>query len=98
MKLYVDDIRTPPPGWSLARTVREAVEFLGQNKVDEVSLDYMIGESLEQNFSPVARFIAGLPEEKRPRVVYIHTASSHGAKELHGILEGFVGDIRTRRA
>jgi hypothetical protein len=98
MKLYVDDVRTPPPGWGLARTVKEATDILGRGGVDEVSLDYMIGETAENNFSPVARFIAGLPEDKRPRVVHIHTASSHGARELHSILEGFVKDIRTRQS
>ncbi len=97
MKLFVDDVRTPPQGWSLARTVQEAVEFLGKNAVDEVSLDYMIGDSLAQNFSPVARFIVTLPDDRRPRVVHIHTASSHGARELYGILEGFVKEIKTRQ-
>ena len=98
MKLYVDDVRTPPPGWDLARTVQEAIDFLGANFYEEVSLDYMIGETMEPNFSPVARFIVSLPKEKRPRVVYIHTASSHGARELYRIMEGFVDEINTGRA
>ncbi len=93
MKLYVDDVRRIPPGWHGARTVQEAVDFLQKNFVEEVSLDYMIGESAVNNFSPVARFIAGLPKEKRPRRVRIHTASSSRARELRGILEGFVDEI-----
>lgn len=93
MKLYVDDMRPAPPGWQLARTVEQAVDFLKDNWVDELSLDYMIGNSDLENFSPVARFILTLPREKRPRRVSIHTSSPRGARLLRGILEGAVDEI-----
>ena len=67
MKLYVDDVRRAPAGWTAARTVDEALRLLKTQRVEEVSLDYMIGNSLENNFSPVAKMIASLPEKERPK-------------------------------
>jgi hypothetical protein len=93
MKLYVDDVRQPPQGWQVARTVKEAVDILGAQAVEEVSLDFVIGNEGGDNFSPVARFIVSMPKEKRPRIVRIHTSSSVGARILESILEGNVEKI-----
>jgi hypothetical protein len=43
MKLYVDDQRPAPVGWLCARTVDEAIQYLMQGKVTEMSLDYDLG-------------------------------------------------------
>jgi hypothetical protein len=43
MKLYVDDLRPPPAGWVLAKTVDEAIELLSRGTVVELSLDYDLG-------------------------------------------------------
>lgn len=94
MKLYVDDCRPVPEGWAVARTVREAVAMLEAGGVGEVSLDFMIGDRFDDNFAPVARHIAAMPEEKRPRRVLIHTASSEGARLLKQILAGRVEIVR----
>ncbi|HRY30229.1 MAG TPA: cell division protein FtsJ [Elusimicrobiota bacterium] len=90
MKLFVDDWRSAPEGWETARSVPEAIERLRVGKVEEVSLDYVIGDDFENNFSPVARFIADMPESQRPKRVIIHTSSSEGARLLRRILEGRV--------
>jgi hypothetical protein len=94
VRLYVDDVRPVPAGWRLARTIEQAIHILKSEPVEEVSLDYVIGVYEETNFAPVARFIAQLPRERRPRRVTIHTSSTHGARELMWILEGFVDEIR----
>lgn len=93
MKLYVDDWRMPPAGWALARTIEEAIEMLNKNAVEEISLDFVIGEDMQNNFSPVARHIVKLPKEKRPRRVQIHTSSGQGARTLEQILKGHVDEI-----
>jgi hypothetical protein len=90
VKLYVDDLRTPPAGWRLARTVEEAVRLLEAERFDEVSLDYVIGAAPGATFEPVARFIAAQPAERRPRLVYVHTSSPAGARALERILFGAV--------
>lgn len=43
MKLWHDDIRTPPDGWEWARTNAQAMVFLEQGEVDEISLDHDLG-------------------------------------------------------
>jgi hypothetical protein len=96
MKLYVDDIRPVPAGWALARTVAEAVAALDAGGVEEVSLDFMIGDRFQDNFAPVARHIAAMPAEKRPRRVTLHTSSAEGARLLRQILEGAVEVVRPR--
>lgn len=93
MKLYVDDVRTPPSGWRLARTVAEAVAILTEEKADEVSLDFMIGEGEGGNFFPVAQFIAEMPADRRPRRVTLHTASAAGAAKMRAALEGRVAEV-----
>lgn len=44
----------------------------------------------DETFASVARYIALLPKERLPKVVYIHTANSHGARDMANILEGIV--------
>lgn len=93
VKLYVDDVRTPPAGWRLARTVAEAQAVLETETVDEVSLDYYIGEGEGGTFMPVAETIAALPEARRPRRVRLHSASDAGAARMARVLSGRVPEI-----
>jgi len=44
MKLYVDDRRAAPAGWILARSASEAIALLSQGGVEELSLDYDLGD------------------------------------------------------
>lgn len=75
IKLFVDDIRAAPEGWVRARTVTEAIRFLAEQDVEEVSLDHDIAcrttwyhnntavpieHSSEETFEPVARYIVAL--------------------------------------
>lgn len=94
MKLFVDDVRTPPEGWRLARTIEEAIDFLKSGGVEEMSLDYVIGYDDKNNFSSVARYVVDMPMAARPKRVYIHTSSSEGYRHLKSILDGAVLEIR----
>lgn len=44
MKVYLDDQRPAPQGWTLARTADEAIALLRQGEVTELSLDYDLGD------------------------------------------------------
>lgn len=44
MKLYLDDMRPCPEGWTLATTENNAILTLIANKVTEISLDHDLGE------------------------------------------------------
>ena len=43
MKLWLDDVREPPPGWVHARTLEEAQALLASGEVEEASLDHDLG-------------------------------------------------------
>lgn len=44
-RLWLDDLRPAPPGWTHVKTVQEAEEHLLNNEVDEASLDHDLGHS-----------------------------------------------------
>jgi hypothetical protein len=122
-RLFIDDIRSAPEGWHLARTITEAIRILsGPLPWDVVSLDHDIllrhdkiddfayailraakkygyaihtekAEKIamsEETFATVARYIAAMSVERLPKIVYIHTANSAGARDIANILEGIV--------
>lgn len=45
MKLYLDDLRPIPDGWTTARTASEAIHLLATCRVVEISFDHDLGES-----------------------------------------------------
>jgi len=45
MKLWLDDVRPAPRGWTWSKTVEDAVSKLGAGEVTEVSLDYDLDET-----------------------------------------------------
>jgi len=47
IRLYVDDLREPPEGWVLARTITEAIRLLAKQEISEVSLDYDIMHTIK---------------------------------------------------
>lgn len=78
MKLFVDDVRKAPEGWTLARTAEEAIRLIARQKVDEISLDHDAGSEdriADATFQPVAYFIG----EKFYTVkkVDMHSQESH---------------------
>lgn len=114
MKVYLDDIRTCPEGWELARTVKEAIEFLRTGKVIEISLDFDLGyEVLDPDaaissatFDPdapnggvVAKYIRDFHGKIFPLpVIHLHTANPEGYRELEAIKRDIERGLRDPRA
>jgi hypothetical protein len=44
MRVYLDDERTPPPGWTLVRWPEEAIALLEAGGVEALSLDHDLGD------------------------------------------------------
>ena len=44
MKVFLDDERTPPQGWTPARWPEDAIRLLQSGRVDELSLDHDLGD------------------------------------------------------
>lgn len=91
MNLFVDDIRKPPSGWTLARTITQAIALLASQDIEKVSLDHDIAcrlvsgqeHSSEEDFSAVAHYIALM--NPRPKVTF-HTANPGGGARMAAIL------------
>lgn len=111
LKLFVDDWRKPPIGWHLAKTITEAIRILsGPSDIEAVSLDHDIRKEVMhlsdsydntqnafsvETFASVAHYIAIMPKEKLPKIVYFHTSNPIGAEDMAKILEGIVPTYNT---
>lgn len=90
MKLYVDDLRKCPDGWTLARTVTEAIRILATREVEEVSLDHDISHKIGmdqiarpfpcgETFEPVAWFLV---EQAKARTRECSVPRNEGAPKI----------------
>jgi hypothetical protein len=87
IKLWLDDLRPAPQGWTLATTVAQAIALLRSGRVTHASLDYhLIGH---EKGHEVATFIKDEAFAGRlPRLAWaVHTSDPRGAEHLREILE-----------
>lgn len=87
IKLWLDDCRPAPAGWTLATTIAEAVALLRTGRVTNVSLDYHL--TGREKGHEVATFIKEEAHAGRlPRLAWTtHTSDSRGAAHMRDILE-----------
>lgn len=93
MKIFVDDYRPAPPGWTLAKTPSEALARVyqaayGPDPAELISLDYCL-ETTDGPFTtflPVAQLISALPNAFEP-AVYIHSDHLDGSLEMFHLLQ-----------
>jgi hypothetical protein len=89
MKIFLDDIRTAPDGWVLARWPEDVIDLLKTGEVEEISLDHDLSDPFAQNQG----YCSSVPERTGydvllwieeqvalfdfvPPVIHIHTANS----------------------
>lgn len=102
MKLYVDDLRKCPEGWTLARNNTEAIRCLATSWVEEISVDHDIctpfsGELSEgvkrrleigkETFEPVVYYIVAMQPDIRPKVITIHSANIPASLQMLALLK-----------
>lgn len=94
VRLYVDDLRRCPEGWTLARTITTAINYLFNGRVDEISLDHDIcfvrGGDIrmhKETFMPVCQALVMLDVDNRPSKVRIHTANVDAGWKMYDLLE-----------
>ena len=85
MKLWVDDIRIAPAGWSRACNYDEAIALITSNKIEAVSLDHDLGE--EKDGADILQFMC--QNDKVPDIVLFHTANPVGRAEMESMLEAY---------
>jgi hypothetical protein len=86
IKLWLDDCRPAPTGWTLAITVAEALALLRTGRVTHASLDYHL--TGREKGHEVATFIKDEAFAGRlPRLAWTtHTSDSQGAAYMREIL------------
>lgn len=75
-------------------TIPPGVDVENGHKVVELTLSAIATPlACPEDYTAVAHFIAMMPEDRRPKKVYVHTQSSVGSGRLHNILRGKVGEL-----
>lgn len=88
MKLYVDDERPCPEGWTVARTYDEALFCLILYNITDLSLDHDLGwgrtgyDLLRELSEMYAYGRAFIPEH-----IYCHSANPVGRKHIEQLIE-----------
>lgn len=90
MKLFVDDERSAPKDWTLAKDAETAIRLIARHSPTDISLDHDAGNG---TFEPVAFFIGEKYNNDTfwadELEVTIHSANPIGAKHLKTILEEY---------
>ena len=90
MKLYVDDCRDAPEGWTAARTYEEAMQRIASGKVTHLSLDHDLGDACGQTGYDILKMIERAMVQvgfSPPPVIKIHTANPAGYRNMKLALE-----------
>ncbi|KOO48101.1 hypothetical protein AMD00_19065 [Viridibacillus arvi] len=89
INLYVDDLRDCPKGFTIARNVGEAIQYIEKYKIHILSLDHDLGEdengNLLLNGYDLVKYICenGLRADK----IYIHTDNGVGRENMFHTLK-----------
>ncbi|MBX3472505.1 MAG: hypothetical protein KF878_37105 [Planctomycetes bacterium] len=89
LRLWLDDLRPPPPGWTWVTTAWDAITGLASGDVVEVSLDHDLGPPEAGTGDDVARWIEAEAHHGRlPRLRWaVHSANPIGAARMTVALE-----------
>lgn len=86
MNVFLDDVREPPMGWDVARSMAECVELLKANEVEQLSLDHDLGEGLPTGLDMVDWLVAN---DVWPPVITVHTANPVGRQRMIATLQRY---------
>ena len=95
MRIWLDDMREAPAGWTRCVRPDEVIELLEGGEVEEISLDYDLGlvdeRGLDWNGEDVLRWIEQQVFERgssvRLPVISIHSANPVGRQRLQRALD-----------
>lgn len=81
--VFLDDYRTCPAGFALARDADECLLLLRECDVDVLSLDYDLGWDQPNGMDVVRAIIAS---NRYPKRIYLHTSSDSGRQHMYQAL------------
>jgi len=84
MKVYLDDLRKAPEGWTHVYWPDEAITFLKTGQVDEISLDHDLGDDERGTGYDVVLWIeeAVATEGFYPPKIVVHSANSSARAKM----------------
>lgn len=90
-RLWIDDLRTAPEGWDVARTYAEAVDMLFVTDYDVVSFDHDLGE-----YFTGYDIICVLEERQQegfrvPRKMFCHSDNPPGRERIKQVIRKIMG-------
>lgn len=100
VKLYLDDVRPPPPGWTLVRWPDEAITLLATGQVDELSLDHDLGDDARGTGYDVLLWIedrVALHGFRPPRVMRVHSSNSSARIKMNLAIETIYRIVQQQR-
>lgn len=94
MKLFVDDERPAPEGWTLAKTSQEALSILAEVRelgrtLDVISLDHDLSTVMYEDDTTRPVMLWMCETEWWPTELYVHTANPYGEEWLVGMAQRY---------
>jgi hypothetical protein len=88
VKVYLDDLRTPPEGWTLVRWPDEAIALLAAGGVEELSLDHDLGDDERGTGYHVLLWIEEAVATRgfRPPRIRVHSANSSARGKMEAAI------------
>ena len=83
MKIYLDDTRPCPQGWTLVMSAELAIDMLKQGTVDTISLDHDLGKNKKTGYD-VVKWIEKEVATKGfvPPNIKVHSQNTVGRKNI----------------
>lgn len=83
MKIYLDDVRQAPEGWTLMKTAGEAIAWLKTHIVEKISLDHDLGDGQLTGYDVVCWIErAVFTQDFIPPKMYCHSMNSVGSDKI----------------
>ena len=84
MKVFLDDLRTPPEGWTLVKWPDEAIALLKTGDVSIISLDHDLGDDERGTGNDVILWIeeAVVLGEFKPPIIKVHSANTSARNKM----------------
>jgi hypothetical protein len=92
MKVFLDDVREAPNGWVRTKTVRETIDIIKHNRVQNLSLDHDLGK--EETGYDVLRWLeksVAMEEiDYVPEVILVHSANPVGRSRMEQAIKSIM--------
>ena len=96
MRVWLDDVRPAPQGWTWAKTYDEATALLDNDDVQSLSLDHDIAcfraDGREMTGYDVLMFVVerNVNGGKAPEEISIHSANPVGRARMQGVIDRYL--------